>query len=353
MINLRYHVVSITAVFLALGIGLAFGAAFVDRLTIDALERNIDAVENQNQTLEERTSRLEQRVEAAEGVEQAMLEQGLPQLVQGRLEGVPVLVLATRGIDEDPVTGDGGIVDAVVDAGASFGGVLWLTDRLVLDDDNEVRDLGTVLGLSSVSPDRLRTELVIRLSELLSASGTPLAAAGEQGVPDPANPVPVPPLLQGLIDGQFLELDAPESPPAGFALLPPAGARYVVASGPGAVVPDEQVLLPLLRRASEPTSEAGRAVLVGAQSGPAADADLPEGQDAAALRVAFVGPVRGEDALRARMSTVDDLETFAGVVAAVLALEHGAADQFGHYGVGDGAQSLLPAALPIVPAAPD
>jgi hypothetical protein len=33
MINLRYHIVSITAVFLALGIGLAFGAAFIDRAT--------------------------------------------------------------------------------------------------------------------------------------------------------------------------------------------------------------------------------------------------------------------------------------------------------------------------------
>jgi hypothetical protein len=345
--------VSITAVFLALGIGLAFGAAFIDRITIGALERNVDAVENQNESLEAANRALDRRVDAAEAVEQAMLEQGLPQLVQGRLESVPVVVFATRGIDEDPVTGDGGIVDAVVDAGAAFGGVLWLTERLVLDDDAEVRDLASVLGSSSSSPERLRTELVVRLGTLLSGSGTPLEAAGEAGVLDPAAPVPVPPLLQSLLDTQFLELDAPESPPPGFALLPPAGARYVVASGPGAVVPDDQVVLPLLRRASEPSSGAGRPVWVASQSGPAADAELPEDQDAATLRVAFVGPIREEDGLRERVSTVDDLESFAGVVAAVLALEHGATNQFGHYGVGDDAQSLLPAALPPVPAAPD
>ena len=31
MINLRYHIVSITAVFLALGIGTALGGTFLDR----------------------------------------------------------------------------------------------------------------------------------------------------------------------------------------------------------------------------------------------------------------------------------------------------------------------------------
>ena len=35
MINLRYHIVSITAVFLALGIGLTLGSTFLDRVTVD------------------------------------------------------------------------------------------------------------------------------------------------------------------------------------------------------------------------------------------------------------------------------------------------------------------------------
>jgi hypothetical protein len=37
MINLRYHIVSLTAVFLAIGIGLAFGSSFLDQATVDGI----------------------------------------------------------------------------------------------------------------------------------------------------------------------------------------------------------------------------------------------------------------------------------------------------------------------------
>ena len=40
----------------------------------------------------------------------------------------------------------------------------------------------------------------------------------------------------------------PPTPPADFEVVPAAGARYVVVSGPDVAVPDEEVLLPLVRR---------------------------------------------------------------------------------------------------------
>ena len=49
MINIRYHIVSITAVFLALGIGVALGSTFLDRATVDLLDRNIRSAENRIQ----------------------------------------------------------------------------------------------------------------------------------------------------------------------------------------------------------------------------------------------------------------------------------------------------------------
>ena len=68
MINLRYHIVSITAVFLALGIGLAFGAAFIDRATVEALNRNLTDIENQNSALEEENAELQDQVDIAQDV---------------------------------------------------------------------------------------------------------------------------------------------------------------------------------------------------------------------------------------------------------------------------------------------
>jgi hypothetical protein len=358
VINLRYHIVSITAVFLALGIGLAFGASFVDTATVSQLKNRLEGIEQQNITLEARTGRLEDRIRQLDDRDEALRQQGSGQLVAGRLQDVPVVILAVRGIDEDPV---GAAADAVVAAGARFGGVLWFTDRLVLDDDAEVGDLAAALNVDSDDPAVLRATLIRRLGAILTDAATPITAAPVDPAVDPAldpaattvpepttvvdsTPRPVPELVQSLIAAQFLELEPPAASPGDFALLPEAGARYLVASGTGAVLPDHDLLLPLLRTVTlDAVAGQPSPVAVAVQSGPAFDADPPADADPAADRVAFVGPIRAEDGLRDRLSTVDDLETFAGQIAAVLALEDGGTGLFGHYGVGDGAQSLLPA----------
>ena len=349
MINLRYHIVSITAVFLALGIGLVFGAAFIDRATVEALDRNLTAIERQNEDLQQENSGLEQRVSAASAAEQELREQGLTQLVDGHLTGVPVLVLAVRGVDEDDVRAT---ADAVVAAGADLGGVLWLTERLVLDDEAEIADLADVLQLAVDDPGRLRASMARRLGTVLAAAAAPVEPV-PIGPEDPSTttstsavgaiPTEEPPLIAALRAAEFLELDPPAQPPATFNVVPEGGLRLVVVSGSSAVLPDADLLVPLLDRVTEDTSpQAGGPVVVAAQRGPDDGAEATETFDPAAERVAFVGPLRTADALRDRLSTVDDLERFTGLVAVILALEHGGVGQFGHYGVGEGAQSLLP-----------
>ena len=49
MINLRYHIVSIVAVFLALGIGLALGSTFVDSILVNELKDQVDEFEIEHQ----------------------------------------------------------------------------------------------------------------------------------------------------------------------------------------------------------------------------------------------------------------------------------------------------------------
>lgn len=391
LINLRYHIVSITAVFLALGIGLAFGAAFIDRATVGTLDANLTSLEGQNRDLEAVNRRLEERIDAADAAAEEFDELGIPQLVDGRLAEVPVLLIATRGVDEEVVDAAAG---AVVAAGATFAGTLWLTGRLTLADDGAREDLALLLGRDAeTDAATLRTQLVGRLQATLIGATRPAPVPGDEEVapegdeseeptattdapppddgttpttgpvaddsvgdgeasPDPA-PRPVPALVQGLLEGGFVELDAPDAPPAGFALVPANDARYLVVSGPGAVVPDAQVLMPLVTAVAG-AAEAGvpgGPVLVAAQSGPVAGAPLGDDVDPAAERVRFVGPLREAEGVRDRLSTVDNLEGGAGVLATVLALERGILGQYGHYGVGEGAQSLLPA--PPAPTAAD
>ena len=68
MINIRYHVYSLVAVFLALAIGVAVGSTVVQRSVVDNLrstqgriEQNLDDLEAQNAALQERTAALESR----------------------------------------------------------------------------------------------------------------------------------------------------------------------------------------------------------------------------------------------------------------------------------------------------
>lgn len=343
MINLRYHIVSITAVFLALGIGLVFGASFIDRATVNQLDRNLDALENQNRELEDENALLDDRVAAAESEEEALRTLGLPQVVAGHLEGVPVVVLTVEGVDTDTVTAVAEVLEA---AGAELGGVLRLTERLLLDEEAEVTDLADVLELNIDDPDRLRASLARRLGTVLAAAASPAvdqAAATTTTTAVVDVPTPEPELLAALRAAGFVELDAPAEPPAGFAVVPQAGLRIVVVSGPGAVLASAAFVDPLLAQVVAGTVPlVGGPVVVAAQGGPAPGAEATEDFDPEAERVAFVGPLRQSDALRERLSTVDDLDRFAGLLATVLALEHGAVGQFGHYGVGEGAQSLLP-----------
>ncbi|NLA37006.1 MAG: copper transporter, partial [Actinobacteria bacterium] len=48
MINLRFHIVSIVAVFLALAIGILTGSTLLDRATIEVLQDRQTSLDNRN-----------------------------------------------------------------------------------------------------------------------------------------------------------------------------------------------------------------------------------------------------------------------------------------------------------------
>ena len=110
--------------------------------------------------------------------------------------------------------------------------------------------------------------------------------------------------------------------------MPAAGTRFVVVSGAGAEVGDDILAIPLAQALA---TGGGRAV--------AAEA----GQDTDGGRAVFVGLLRGDATANGKVSTVDNLESPMGQAAAVLALEELGESRVGHFGVGPGAQRLLPA----------
>ena len=95
MVNFRFHVVSIIAIFLAIAIGTVMGATFVGRGVIDNLQGRIDKVENsrndvisENEALQSAADQSSKYVDETQGY-----------AVGRALAGVRIDLVAERGID--------------------------------------------------------------------------------------------------------------------------------------------------------------------------------------------------------------------------------------------------------------
>ena len=164
---------------------------------------------------------------------------------------------------------------------------------------------------------------------MLRATALSRLAVVLQGAGDPAGLVPA------LRQAGFIDYETPPSstsssttaPPPGPGVLPVAGTRSVVVSGAGARLDDDTMTMPFVTQLA-----LEGAPIVAAEAG----------QDTPGGRGVFVGLVRRRAETAARVSTVDNLESFIGQAAGVLALRDTGHEPAGHYGVGPGAQRLLP-----------
>ena len=336
MVNFRFHIVSLTAVLLALGIGLVLGTTFLDDATVHQLESQLDGLET---NLDEARARNDQQQESLGRFEDeaAQLDERLGErLYAGQLQDEPVLVIATEGVDGAWADG---VLRSLAQADADALGVWWLSDRLVLDDDEEVTDLAAALELNTDVSDRLMDNLVGGLADVLfgavdvSESGTGDQAPGVAGggTAEPAEP----PLLARLREAGFVSYQIPEGVDGDIIALPSSGLRVIVLDGPDGAMPATDVLVPML---SDLTVD-GPAPVVATQPTVVSGDDIdPDRQPR------LVGAVRDDDELSERVSSVDNLDQVAGGVATLLATvdaEPGA-PVIGSYGSGDGADELLP-----------
>lgn len=308
MINLRYHIVSLVAVFLALGLGIVMGTTVIDRVTVDALNDRLDTVQRSQGAVREENGRLKAQVDRAQDFAVGTRDQ----LLRGHLRNIPVMVVAVAGIDRRPVDE---LRQALVGDQANLEGTIWFTPKMRLNNDGEIRALATALDLPIDRPEVLRRQALAKVAsarETAAAEASPLAALQLAG---------------------FITFEAPPLPTSTvtsasptLAALPLANTRYLVVSGAGAQVGDDVLAVPLVQAYAQAS---GRVVAV------------ESGVDTDGGRAVFVGLLRG-DSLSARMSTVDNIESPMGQTAAVLALEDLGVPRFGHYGVGRDAQHVIP-----------
>lgn len=310
MINFRFHIVSLIAVFLALALGIVMGATVVNRAIVDRLNDRIDTVEDNANRRKAESDELRGQVGQLEGY----IDSTKDFAVTGRLNGITLATIATRGVDEDAVRET---VELAQRAGARAPGIIWLEEKLTLSDDEALRQLGEVIGRPGGNAKTTRDETWNALASRLAAGGT--AGVGED-------------LLTALVDDGFVSFE-PVGDQAGedFALasFPGGEARVLLIDGTNGKVADKEVVAPL----SNAIVASQLRLVVG---------EVFDETDGGPDRGAMLRPIRGNDGLTQAVSTVDDLDLVEGRVTAVLALADLNRNVVGQYGYGAGATKSTP-----------
>ena len=95
MIDFRYHVVSIVAVFLALTVGLVLGASFLSKYAVDGLKENITSLTSQKNNLQQENRNQSNTLDGLN----SYVNDTAATLVSGYLDGDDVTIVQIAGLD--------------------------------------------------------------------------------------------------------------------------------------------------------------------------------------------------------------------------------------------------------------
>ncbi|HZG89418.1 MAG TPA: copper transporter [Pseudonocardia sp.] len=291
MISLRYHAVSIAAVFLALALGVLLGAGGVSDRLLSAMTDEADDLAGQVQTLTVERDELASAQRAAEEFAQRIG----PAAVRGLLEGRSVALVTAQA---DPADREA-VLALIGTTGAVLTGEVALTPAV---------------------GDPSRADQLRELTATLLPAGAQLPAASDTGS-----------LAGGLLGGVLL------GPGAGTELAEPVLAGLAAAGfvTPGPPPAPAELVLVLTGGAVEGvdgTEAAAVTARLAAQLDRSGSGAVLAGRAGSTEATGAVGVARADPGITAGLSTVDDVQTGSGRVSAVLALGEQLDGRAGRYG---------------------
>ena len=159
MIDFRYHLVSIVAVFLALAVGIVLGSTELRGAALSALDRTSNALSQKLDAANNENSALQQEVSG----DQAFAQAAEPVLLSHLLDGKRAVVITAPGAPSAVVNG---ITTALGDAGATVSGQVAMSAKFA---DTSASNLSLLDQLTQrVAP-----------SGLTLANGTPQQQAAQ------------------------------------------------------------------------------------------------------------------------------------------------------------------------------
>ena len=311
MIDFRYHLVSLIAVFLAVALGIVIGTTALNAPILEDLEGEVAALAEDKRELETQTQELQAQLDTGDAFETAVA----PALVAGSLTDRSVLLVATG--EDVPTETVEELSTLVGQAGGTVAGTVQLQPgysdpTTAAEVQSYVTGPGLPTGVTLPETDDTGQLVGSLLAQVLIRPATPGAA-----VPDTAALSTV---LAGLRALDVLDVESTGVTPADFAVVLTAGAP--------AEEDAEQRTDTLVDLALALDAAGSGAVVAG---------------DAASARAAgLVGVLRADPENSAAVSTVDDVDSASGRISTVLALGRESEGTSGAYGTGEDTQPVPP-----------
>jgi hypothetical protein len=348
VIDFRYHVVSIVAVFLALAIGIVLGSTELQGTTYNVLDHATAKLQTEYDQV--RSQLASAQAQASEG--EAYAQAVEPAVLRDLLSGERLLIITEPGAQSSVVSG---ISTAATDAGATVTGQIMLQPKFFDSSDTTqdslnqtTLDVAQPVGISVNSSENYQQQAAqVIASEILVKSpgsagsqqaGTPQSSTSPTGTPSTGTPSTstqqagsgadseASTMLSAYASAGFLNTTGQPGTPASLVVV----VTPQNAPSDGSADPLDQVLVPLVQ---ELAAKSSATVVAGSSAASGA------GSPIAVLRANNVA---------SQVSTVDDADFVSGqsvVIQALATLLRGG--KAGSYGfTGNGANAVAPSPAP-------
>lgn len=322
MIDFRYHLVSIVAVFLALAIGIVLGSTELQGPAYNLLDKTTSKLQNELGQVSSQRDTAQQQATEGEMYAQAVE----PTVLHDLLTGQRLLIVTEPGAQSSVVSG---ISSAALAAGASITGQINLATKF-FDSSGTAQDSlnQTTLDVAQAAGLQLDSSATYQqqAAQVIASEILDKAAAPSGGKPPADQVTEASTMLQAYAASQFLSTTGQPASPATLVVVvtpqnPPSD---------GSADQLDQVLIPLV---TELAAKSSATVVVGSSAGSGA------GSPIAVLR---------SNNVSSQVSTVDNADLVAGQTVAMQALAVGlAGGKAGSYGfTANGASAIAPSPAP-------
>jgi len=308
VISLRHHIVSLSAVFLALALGLVLGATSVSNGLLSGLRSDKSGLQQSVGTLESDRNALRSQLNSGNGFDSAIA----PLALRGALDQRSVVIFTAP----DANSGDrDALVKLIGQAGGSVSGQVALTPAFVNPANADqlrstitnVIPAGIQLPTGAVDPGSLAGALLGSVTLLDAKTAKPRTTPAALAV-----------AVQALQAGGFVGAGGPAVAPGQLGVVLTGGA--VTGDGAGDRASTVARFAAALDRASAGVVLAGR--------GGSAEGNGP------------IGVARADADVTAAVTTVDNVDTAAGQITTVLGLQEQLDGRAGRYGTSSTAQGM-------------